>query len=166
MYDIRNLNIWKKMSNPRKDSEYLQGDISELNLSVRSYNCLKRAGCNTIGDILKLTEDDENGLRKIRNLGSRSEAEILENIKQYKEQFHGRETEAEPSTVIRRQTGVSSQTVWNSSIEDYAISVNAMTCLKQSGIRQVKDLYRTDPKNEPGWYAVRELIDKLPVINV
>ena len=61
MYDIRNLSIWKKEPEKKKqDSELLCLEISELNLSVRSYNCLKRAGCNTIGDILALLKEDEN----------------------------------------------------------------------------------------------------------
>ena len=51
-------------------------DISELNLSVRSYNSLRRAGYSKVG---KLKEDIRNGLelRKIRNIGSRSKKEIL-----------------------------------------------------------------------------------------
>jgi len=39
----------------------------------------------------------------------------------------------------------------------------AFTRLKQKGINQVKDLYATNPKQEPGWYAVRELFGKIPV---
>jgi len=61
-------------------------DVAELNLSVRSYNCLKRAGCNTVRDILALVSEDETGLRKIRNLGTRSEKEILDCIQNFKEE--------------------------------------------------------------------------------
>ena len=43
-------------------------DITELNLSVRSYNCLKRAGCNTIRDIFYCMGEDGHGLRKIRKI--------------------------------------------------------------------------------------------------
>ena len=83
MYDIRNLNIWKQEPEKnRQSSKYPKVDINELNLSVRSFNCLKRAGCNTVGEIIKLIEDDEHGLRKIRNLGVRSETEILKAIEQ------------------------------------------------------------------------------------
>ena len=64
MYDIRNLNIWKKEPDSRPENEYLKTEISELNLSVRSYNCLRRAGCDTVGDIVRLTAEDENGDRK------------------------------------------------------------------------------------------------------
>ena len=48
--------------------------------------CLRRAGCVTVGDVLRLIEKDEDGLRRIRNLGSRSEAEIRESLQQYEEQ--------------------------------------------------------------------------------
>ena len=102
MYDIKNLNIWKKEEDNRSKNEYLKDDIAELNLSVRSYNCLRRAGCSTIGDILRLIGEDENGLRKIRNLGSRSEKEILESVKNYKEQFHGSEASPEETPIVRR----------------------------------------------------------------
>ena len=54
MYDIKNLNIWKQEPEKEKrNSEELKTDISELNLSVRSFNCLKRAGCHTIGAIIR-----------------------------------------------------------------------------------------------------------------
>ena len=51
-------------------------NIDDLDLSVRSYNCLKRAGYNTVGE---LTEAISSGLslRKIRNLGSTSAMEIM-----------------------------------------------------------------------------------------
>ena len=48
--------------------------IEELNLSVRSYNCLKRAGINTVEKVVETIQKDE--LLKIRNLGSGSRAEI------------------------------------------------------------------------------------------
>ena len=82
------MNIWKKEPETKKPKrEFLEMEVSELNLTVRSYNCLKRAGCNTVGDILALIAEDENGLRKIRNLGNRSEAEILDCMKRLKEGF-------------------------------------------------------------------------------
>ena len=62
-------------------------EITDLNLSVRSYNCLRRAGINTVGEILAFIKEDGNGLRKIRNLGGKSENEILERIQPYKEKY-------------------------------------------------------------------------------
>ena len=48
-------------------------NIEDTGLSVRSYNCLKRAGLNTIGDVMQKTDKE---LREIRNLGVKSLAEI------------------------------------------------------------------------------------------
>ena len=47
----------------------LEQSIEELDLSVRSYNCLKRAGINTVEDLANKTEDD---MMKVRNLGRKS----------------------------------------------------------------------------------------------
>jgi DNA-directed RNA polymerase subunit alpha len=47
--------------------------IEELDLSVRSYNCLKRAGINTVGELVRKTEDD---MMKVRNLGKKSLEEV------------------------------------------------------------------------------------------
>lgn len=48
--------------------------LEELDLSVRSFNCLKRAGVKTVGDIISMTEED---FIHIRNLGKRSHDEII-----------------------------------------------------------------------------------------
>ncbi len=166
MYDIKNLNIWKKETKVRQSKEYLKSDISELNLSVRSYNCLKRAGCNTVEDVIRIIESDENGLKKIRNLGSRSETEILERIRSFKEEYKTVEIVAEGELpIVKRKSMYNAESIWNSSIEDYHLSNYALNGLKAHGINQVKDLYATNPKDEPGWYAVRELFEKLPAVN-
>ena len=86
MYDIKNLNIWKQEpEKSSRDAEFMEAEITELNLSTRSFNCLKRAGIHTIGELIQLIENDENGLRNIRNLGSRSEAEIRKAVGEYRE---------------------------------------------------------------------------------
>ena len=170
MYDIKTMSIWKKEPMRRQNNEYLKSDVSELNLSVRSFNCLKRAGCNTIGDIIKIIDGDDNGLKKIRNLGSRSEKEILEKINEYREHFKSMELDGsiqkEKSDrelpVSRRRAMYSAEDVWNSNIEEWHLSNYALNGLKAHGIVYVKDLYATNPKDEPGWYAVRELFEKLP----
>lgn len=56
--------------------------IDVLELSVRSYNCLRRAGINTMGDLLLLSEDK---LRTIRNLGNKSLREILMKLEPYRD---------------------------------------------------------------------------------
>ena len=52
----------------------LEMSIEELDLSVRSYNCLKRAGINTVEDLAGKTEED---MMKVRNLGRKSLEEVL-----------------------------------------------------------------------------------------
>lgn len=54
--------------------------IEELDLSARSYNCLKRAGITTIGEIAERTEED---MQKIRNLGRKSLKEVEEKLKEH-----------------------------------------------------------------------------------
>ena len=51
--------------------------IEELDLSVRSNNCLRRAGINTVGDLINKSEDD---LKKVRNLGTKSLEEIIKKL--------------------------------------------------------------------------------------
>ena len=63
---------------PEIDFESIR--IEELELSVRAFNCLKRANINTLADLLKKTEDD---LTKVRNLGKKSIEEIKERLAEY-----------------------------------------------------------------------------------
>lgn len=57
----------------------LEMTIDELELSVRSFNCLKRAGINTVQELVEKTHDD---MMKVRNLGSKSLEEIKAKIKE------------------------------------------------------------------------------------
>lgn len=64
----------------KKDSaviDNLDTTIDELELSVRSYNCLKRAGINTVQDLTSRTEED---MMKVRNLGRKSLDEVIEKL--------------------------------------------------------------------------------------
>ena len=56
----------------------LETSIDDLDFSVRAYNCLKRAGVNTLGD---LTAKSEVEMMKIRNLGKKSLKEVIEKVK-------------------------------------------------------------------------------------
>ena len=58
----------------------LEMSIEEIDLSVRSYNCLKRANIHTVEDLTKKTEDD---MLKVRNLGKKSLDEVMEKLKSY-----------------------------------------------------------------------------------
>ena len=53
--------------------------IDELELSVRSYNCLKRAGINTVEELTNRTPED---MMKVRNLGRKSLEEVLAKLKE------------------------------------------------------------------------------------
>ena len=57
----------------------LEMSIDELELSVRSYNCLKRAGINTVEELTNKTPDD---MMKVRNLGSKSLDEVYAKLKE------------------------------------------------------------------------------------
>ena len=52
----------------------LEMTIEELDLSVRSFNCLKRAGINTVEDLINKSEED---MMKVRNLGRKSLEEVI-----------------------------------------------------------------------------------------
>ena len=62
-----------KEADTESDDRILDRTIEELDLSVRSYNCLKRAGINTVHD---LTEKSEVEMMKVRNLGRKSLEEV------------------------------------------------------------------------------------------
>ena len=55
----------------------LEMTIEELDLSVRSFNCLKRAGINTVADLVNTTEED---MMKVRNLGGKSYEEVVKKM--------------------------------------------------------------------------------------
>ena len=57
----------------------LEMSIDELELSVRSYNCLKRAGINTVEELTNRTSED---MMKVRNLGRKSLEEVLSKLKE------------------------------------------------------------------------------------
>ena len=68
------------MNAKQEDSKLkkLETSIDDLDFSVRAYNCLKRAGINSLGD---LTEKSELEMMKIRNLGKKSLKEVIDKIK-------------------------------------------------------------------------------------
>ena len=64
-------------TNNTGSEKVLQMTIEELDLSVRTFNCLKRAGINTVEDLISKTEDD---MMKVRNLGRKSLEEVVEKL--------------------------------------------------------------------------------------
>ncbi|MBR2442257.1 MAG: DNA-directed RNA polymerase subunit alpha [Clostridia bacterium] len=63
-----------------KQQQILRMAIEEMDLSVRSYNCLKRANIHTVEDLTKKTEDD---MLKVRNLGRKSLEEVIQKLDSY-----------------------------------------------------------------------------------
>ncbi|MFD2672443.1 DNA-directed RNA polymerase subunit alpha [Marinicrinis sediminis] len=62
-----------------KKEKVLEMTIEELDLSVRSYNCLKRAGINTVQELITKSEED---MMKVRNLGRKSLEEVQEKLEE------------------------------------------------------------------------------------
>ena len=70
------LEIMVEKEEEQKD-RLMEMTIEELDLSVRSYNCLKRAGINTVEELTRRTEED---MMKVRNLGKKSLQEVKEKL--------------------------------------------------------------------------------------
>lgn len=73
---IDNVEIMVEKEEDKKE-KVLEMTIEELELSVRSYNCLKRAGINTVEE---LTEKSEEDMMKVRNLGKKSLEEVQQKL--------------------------------------------------------------------------------------
>jgi len=83
------LNLFVDLSDEAKNAEImvereetikekvLEMTIEELDMSVRSFNCLKRAGIDTVEDLINRTEDD---MMKVRNLGKKSLEEVIQKL--------------------------------------------------------------------------------------
>jgi len=71
--NARNTEIMVEKEDTKKE-KVLEMTIEELDLSVRSYNCLKRAGINTVEDLTNRSEED---MMKVRNLGRKSLEEVI-----------------------------------------------------------------------------------------
>ncbi|HEY8425478.1 MAG TPA: DNA-directed RNA polymerase subunit alpha [Limnochordales bacterium] len=88
---IQHLELFRNLTTPeqtpmlqespqdRERNRVLDMPIEELGLSVRSYNCLKRAGIDTVGELTRKTEED---MMKVRNLGKKSLQEVKEKLAQ------------------------------------------------------------------------------------
>ena len=64
-------------SKETKKEKVLEMTIEELDMSVRSFNCLKRAGIDTVEDLTNRTEED---MIKVRNLGKKSLDEVIQKL--------------------------------------------------------------------------------------
>ncbi|MGZ4030692.1 MAG: DNA-directed RNA polymerase subunit alpha [Tumebacillaceae bacterium] len=73
---VRDTEIMIEKEDDKKE-KVLEMTIEELELSVRSYNCLKRAGINTVQELCSKTEEE---MMKVRNLGRKSLEEVQEKL--------------------------------------------------------------------------------------
>lgn len=73
-----NVDVMVEKTDDKKE-RVLEMNIDELELSVRSYNCLKRAGINTVEELTNKTSED---MMKVRNLGRKSLEEVLAKLKE------------------------------------------------------------------------------------
>ncbi|TCT14094.1 DNA-directed RNA polymerase subunit alpha [Natranaerovirga pectinivora] len=76
--NAKNAEIMVEKEDNEKE-KVLEMSIDELELSVRSYNCLKRAGINTVEELINRTPED---MMKVRNLGRKSLEEVLAKLKE------------------------------------------------------------------------------------
>ncbi|MCL6476861.1 MAG: DNA-directed RNA polymerase subunit alpha [Peptococcaceae bacterium] len=75
---VNDVEIMVEREEEKKD-KILEMTIEELDLSVRSYNCLKRAGINTVEELVQRNEED---MMKVRNLGKKSLEEVINKLKE------------------------------------------------------------------------------------
>ena len=75
---VSNVEIMVEKEEDQKE-KVLEMTIEELDLSVRSYNCLKRAGINTVEELANKSEDD---IMKVRNLGKKSLEEVIQKLEE------------------------------------------------------------------------------------
>lgn len=114
-----------KTNTVNTEAQILQKPIEDLELSIRAFNCLKRAGVNTIEDLLEL---DLETIRNIRNLNLKSQVEIAEKLKQ--------------CNICNN--------VWESvlmipqPIEKLELPIRCFNCLKRSGVETVEDILKFD----------------------
>jgi DNA-directed RNA polymerase alpha subunit len=146
----------------------LETHIEDLDLSVRAYNCLKRAGVDTLGGLISKSEQD---LNRVRNLGRRCFDEITDKVKSLGLELRPKDITKEmwilqvcriPITNVNAIYLIESNTIeevnlideapkkvdkknrfdslLSIEVEELDISVRAYNCLKRAGINNVRDL--------------------------
>ena len=74
--EAKKLDVMKDREDVAKE-KVLEMTIEELDMSVRAFNCLKRAGINTVEDLINRSEED---MIKVRNLGKKSLEEVIQKL--------------------------------------------------------------------------------------
>lgn len=134
-----------------QNTDFNKLPLDVLNLSCRTYNCLKRAGVDNLGDLLEISDVD---LHKIRNLGVKSIKEII----------------------LKRNEVLTGQMVLSSNLEELCeyysnitinsmnLSVRSYNCLKNHGINYLVELFKMTPEdirkiNSLGSKSYNEIIE-------
>ena len=81
MFENKDTNITLKVESKTRSiniEPYTNIAIEELQLSVRAYNCLKKAHINTVGDLLKYSPEN---LQELKNFGRKSADEVFSTLK-------------------------------------------------------------------------------------
>lgn len=110
------------------NKEYL---IDELELSVRAYNCLKRAGINTIDQLLALSDED---LRTVRNLGRKSYEEVKERIAEWGYELRTEKGELEnPVSAMKKSSSAELEgLIGLTSVKDQVKKIKALAKMKKA----------------------------------
>jgi len=140
-------------------------NIQHLNFSVRTYNCLNRAGINTLKDLTNKTYEE---IIELRNLGSRSVDEIMSTINKLGVTL--KETSQVEDDLINKYIDGNIEAS-DITIYDMDFSVRAMNCLRHSELKTLEDLINTSEEEimgikNMGKVTFKEIQNKLQKIQM
>lgn len=127
-----------------KDS-ILRMTIEELDLSVRSFNCLKRAGIETVGDLIEKTLDD---MMRVRNLGRKSLEEVERKLAMMGLSFKESPVEEIPlmGDIIEGGLGIMESDYTDMTVEELDLSVRTYNMLKRANLNTVGEILKLTKK--------------------
>jgi DNA-directed RNA polymerase subunit alpha len=85
----------EEIGDSRLSSEVYDTPIENLDLSVRVFNSLKRAGITTVGEVMELLEKGQDAVMSIRNFGDKSMDELVDNMREKGYLIEGKAVEEE-----------------------------------------------------------------------
>ncbi|WP_341458798.1 DNA-directed RNA polymerase subunit alpha C-terminal domain-containing protein [Thomasclavelia spiroformis] len=110
--------------------------IEDMELSIRSYNCLKRAGIMTLGDLMDKTLDE---MQKIRNLGRRSLKEVINKMNDYDVTLLGLDEDFNLDEIFLNRQETENQVIDNSQQNSVAVEQSVPASTRPS-YYNIKDL--------------------------
>lgn len=110
--------------------------IEDMELSIRSYNCLKRAGIMTLGDLMDKTLDE---MQKIRNLGRRSLKEVINKMNYYDVTLLGLDEDFNLDEIFLNRQETENQVIDNSQQNSVAVEQSVPASTRPS-YYNIKDL--------------------------